>query len=60
MSGIKHVTKRAFNRAKTTKKTINSGLNQEFVDNRRRLTDLSNALKKMSKSIHGTLSLIHI
>lgn len=54
MVGIKHVTKRAFHRVSTRQKTINTGLNQEFVESRRRLSDISTAVKKLNKSIHTT------
>lgn len=51
MSELAGKTKRALNKATTTKSQLNSGLNQEFVDTRRRLDDINGAIKRLSKSI---------
>lgn len=54
MSEFVGKTKRVLNRAITTKGQMNSGLNQEFVDTRRRLDDISGAVKRLSNSISVT------
>lgn len=51
---LKHATKRIFSHASTRQKTIDKGLNQEFVDSRRRLDDISGSLKTLVKSIQSS------
>lgn len=53
MPDLKHSTKKVLSRASTRKKTINKGLNQEFVDSRRRLHDISESVKSLKKAVHS-------
>lgn len=54
MADFSHNAKRTLNRATTTPGRINSSLNQEFVDTRRRLLEINTALRTLKKSIVST------
>lgn len=54
MPHFKHGTKKVLARASTSKKTLNTGLNAEFCDCRRRLDDVATAIRSLNKSIHSS------
>lgn len=54
LSEFSRSTKKVFSRATTTPRALNAGINQEFVDTRRRLDDVFHSIKRLIKTIEST------
>lgn len=54
MVSLKHNTKKVINRASTSKKALNQGINAEYLDCRRRLQDISSVTRTLLKSVYAT------